>query len=97
MTAKLSVTVAVDLDVTSVTVRAAGTLTCENVRGLIAVVRRAERTLPGFAIILDPGQLHAGPPEAFRVLRESGARTVPPSLDNDGRPTGRGITVGLAA
>ena len=96
MTAKLSVTVAVDLDVTSVTVRAAGTLTCDNARGLIAVVRRAERTLPGFAILLDLSQLHAGSPAAFRVLRDSGERTVPPSLVNDRGATGQG-TVGLAA
>lgn len=97
MTAKLSVTVAVDLDVASVTVRAAGALTWENVRGLIAVVRRAERTLSGFAVLLDLSQLLACSPEASRILRESGAQTVPPGPVDGRYPIGQRNTRGLAA
>ncbi len=97
MTAKLNVTVAVDPDVAVVTVRSAGTLTCENVHGLIAVVRRAEGALPGFAIILDLSQLHTGPPDAFRALTESGVQTLPAHPINDRRPSGPDPTAALAA
>ncbi|MET3952786.1 hypothetical protein [Arthrobacter sp. UYEF36] len=97
MTAKLNVTVAVDLDAFSVTVGSAGTLTCENVRGLIAVVRRAERILPGFEVILDLSLLHAGSPAAFRALGECGARTLPPHPVYDRRPNSRGLTARRAA
>lgn len=97
MTAKLGVTVAVDLDVASVTVRAAGALTRENVRGLIAVLSRAERTLSGFAVLLDLSQVLACSPEASRILRESGTQTVPPRPVHGRGPIGQGKTRGLAA
>lgn len=77
MTAKLTVTVAVDLDGRSVTVRPSGTLTCENVRGLLAVVHRAERTLPGFAVHVDPGHVLAASGDAFGDLRDAGAVVLP--------------------
>jgi hypothetical protein len=76
MPAKLSVTVAVDMDSASVTLRPAGSLTPENVQGLLAVVRRAARVLPGFGVLLDLDQLHVGCPEAFRALSQAGARTI---------------------
>lgn len=77
MTAKLSVTVAVDMDFAAVTLRPAGKLTSENVRDLLAVARRAGRVLPGFDLQLDLDQLHTGSPEAFRALSDSGVRTLP--------------------
>lgn len=97
MTAKLSVTVAVDPDVATVTVRTGGTLSCQNVHGLIALVRRAERSLPGFSIALDLSQLKSGPPEAFRAIRESGARVVPRTPVNDRRSEGPSPAVRVAA
>ncbi|MET1154176.1 hypothetical protein [Arthrobacter sp.] len=78
MTTKLAVTVAVDMDATTVTLRPAGRLTPENVRGLLAVVGRAGRVLPGFAVQLDLDLLHTDSPEALRALTDSGARTLPP-------------------
>ena len=97
MTAKLNVTVAVDLDASFVTVRPAGTLTCENVRGLIAVVRRAERTLPGFEIILDLSQLRSGSPAAFRMLGESRTPTLSPRQVHNCLPNSHGLTPRRAA
>jgi hypothetical protein len=49
MTTKLAVTVSVDMDASSVTVRPSRRLTSDNVRGLLTVARRAERRarLPG--------------------------------------------------
>lgn len=78
MTTKLAVTVAVDMDATTVTLRPAGRLTPENVRGLLAVVGRAGRVLPGFAVQLDLDLLHTDSPEALRTLADSGAKTLPP-------------------
>ncbi|HSN38189.1 MAG TPA: hypothetical protein VLT34_17730 [Arthrobacter sp.] len=78
MTAKLAVTVAVDMDSAAVTLRPAGRLTSENVQGLLAVVRRARRVLPGFDVQLDLDQLHAGSSEALRTLLASGDRTLAP-------------------
>lgn len=72
MTAKLTVTVAVDLDTSCVTVRPSGTLTSDNVRGLLAVVHRAERTLPGLAVQLDLEHVVTRSPGAFGDLRDSG-------------------------
>jgi hypothetical protein len=77
MTTKLSVTVAVDMDFAAVTLRLAGKLTSENVQGLLAVVRRAERDLPGVDLQLDLAHLQTGSPEAFRTLSDSGVRTHP--------------------
>lgn len=76
MTTKLAVTVAVDMDASSVTVRPFGRLTSDNVRGLLAVVRRAERILPGFAVQLDLNQLNCDSNEALRALSDSGAETL---------------------
>lgn len=78
MTAKLAVTVAVDMDATTVTLRPAGRLTPDNVRALLAVVGRAGRVLPGFSVQLDLDLLIAISPEALRTLTESGATTLPP-------------------
>jgi hypothetical protein len=78
MTTKLAVTVAVDLDASSVRVRPSGRLTSDNVRGLLAVVRRAERILPGFAVQLDLDQLRCDSPEALRALTDSGVETLAP-------------------
>lgn len=76
-TARLTVTVAVDLDAACVTVRPAGTLTSENVRGLLAVVHRAERTLPGFSVHLELEHLLAQSRSAIDHLRDSGAVVLP--------------------
>lgn len=83
MTAKLTITVAVDLDSNSVTVRPAGTLISENVRGLLAVVRRAERTLPGFVVGLDLSHVLAASRDALGDLSGSGA-VILPSPDRPG-------------
>jgi hypothetical protein len=85
MTAKLAVTVAVDMDATTVTLRPAGSLTPKNVRALLALAGRAGRVLPGFAVQLDLDLLHAGHPEAVRTLTDSGVRILPP-LPLDTRP-----------
>ncbi|MDN4645240.1 hypothetical protein [Arthrobacter sp. PsM3] len=78
MTTKLAVTVAVDMDATTVTLRPTGRLTPNNVRALVALVGRAGRVLPGFAVHLDLELLHTNSPEALRTLTESGAKTLPP-------------------
>lgn len=78
MTTKLAVTVAVDMDATTVTLKPAGRLTPSNVRALVALVGRSGRVLPGFSVHLDLDMLHATCPEALRTLTESGARTLPP-------------------
>jgi hypothetical protein len=78
MTAKLAVTVAVDMDATTVTLRPAGRLTPNNVRALLALVGRAGRVLPGFAVHLDLDLLPTGHPEAVRTLMDSGVRILSP-------------------
>lgn len=77
MTAKLAVTVAVDMDATTVTLRPAGSLTPNNVRALLALVGRAGRVLPGFAVQLDLDLMRTGHPEAVRTLADSGVRILP--------------------
>lgn len=52
-TGKLGVTVSVDLDASTVTIRPVGTLTNRNIEGLLALRRRAERALPYCEIVLD--------------------------------------------
>lgn len=76
MPAKLSVTVAVDMDAAAVTLRPAGSLTANNVQALLAVVRRAARVLPGFGVLLDLDQLHVACPEALLALSQAGAQTM---------------------
>ncbi|RKR29843.1 hypothetical protein [Arthrobacter oryzae] len=76
MTAKLAVTVAVDMDATTVTLSPAGRLTSDNVRALLALVGRAGRVLPGFDVHLDPGQLHPGSPDALKTLSGAGVKTL---------------------
>lgn len=76
MTAKFAVTVAVDIDATTVTLRPAGSLTTSNVRVLLALAGRAGRVLPGFAVHLDLDLLHTGHPEAVRTLTDSGVRIL---------------------
>lgn len=78
MTAKLAITVAVDMDATTVTLRAAGRLTPNNVFALLSVAGRAGRVLPGFAVHLDLDLVDTGSPEAVRTLTESGAQVLPP-------------------
>jgi hypothetical protein len=68
MTTKLSVTVTVDMDAATATLRPAGRLTFENVHGILAVLRRAGHVLPGFDILLDLDKLRIGSPEALRAL-----------------------------
>lgn len=63
---KLSVTVSVDLDLTSVTIRVAGPLNTDNVSGLLAVINRASRTLPDLRVHLDLVHLRSASPEALR-------------------------------
>lgn len=75
MTAKLAVTIAVDLDAAAVTLRPAGRLTSENVHGILAAVRRAGRVLPGCDVRVDLDQLHISSREALHVLSESGVET----------------------
>lgn len=77
MTAKLAVTVAVDMDATTVTLRPVGSLTLNNVRALLALAGRAGRVLPGFAVHLDLDLLHIGHPQAMRTLKDSGLRILP--------------------
>lgn len=89
MTAKLSVTVAVDMDSAAVTLRPVGKLTSENVKGLLAVVRRARRVLPGYDVQLDLDHLQTGSLEAFRALSESGAKTQGGSARHAYRLAGR--------
>lgn len=76
MTAKLSLTVTVDMDAASATLHPAGRLTSENAHGILAVIRRAGRVLPGFTVLLDLDQLHIGSPEALRTLSESDAKIL---------------------
>lgn len=76
MPAKLSVTVAVDMDAAAVTLRPTGRLTPRNVQGLLAVVRRATRVLPGFDVLLDLDQLLVDCPETLPALSLAGARTI---------------------
>ena len=78
MTTRLAVTVAVDMDASTVTLRPTGRLTPNNVRALLALVGRAGRVLPGFAVHLDLDLLQTGSPEAVRTLTESGVKTLPP-------------------
>jgi hypothetical protein len=94
MATKLAVTVAVDLDAAAVTIRFVGRLTSENVQGLLAVVHRAERTLPGFVIRLDASHLHVGSSEALSALEGSRAVAIPqPVRDPHRRSSDRAMNV----
>lgn len=73
MITMLSVTVAVDPDLTSITIRAAGLLSADNVRGLLGGVDRAERTFPHFLVRVDPEHLRPRSPEALHFLQRSAA------------------------
>lgn len=88
MTAKLAVTVAVDMDVASVTLRPAGRITPENVHGLLALVPRAKSVLSGFDLLLDLAQLYVVSPEALRTLSESGAELLCERLPLNAPPRG---------
>ena len=76
MTTKLAVTVAVDMDATTVTLRPTGKLTADNVRALLALVGRAGRVLPGFELHLDLNHLHVSSPEALHKLSGAGVKTL---------------------
>jgi hypothetical protein len=97
MTTKLAVTVAVDMDATTVTLRPTGNLTPDNVRALLALVGRAGRVLPGFGVHLDLDLLRTGSPEAVRALRQSGAKTLPPHWDAHHGFRRQDLTATLAA
>jgi hypothetical protein len=87
MATKLAVTVAVDLDAEAVTIRPVGSLTSDNVQGLLAVVHRAERTLPGFAIRLDGSHLRVGSSEALSALEGSRVVAIPQPVRDAHRPS----------
>jgi hypothetical protein len=74
---KLSVTVSVDLDHTSVTIRVVGLLSTDNVGGFLAVVNRASRTLPDLRVRLDLEHLRSHSPEALHLLHQSVAEVAP--------------------
>ncbi|WP_445154033.1 hypothetical protein ACTWLI_11835 [Arthrobacter sp. Hor0625] len=76
MSTKPAGTVAVDLDLTTVTIRAAGLLDAENISGLLAVASRAQRTLPDFMVRLDLEHLRAACPDALHRLHQSTAVTA---------------------
>lgn len=78
MTAKLAVTVAVDMDATAVTLKPVGVLTRDNVRGLIAVAHRAQRVLADFTVQADLDRVQAVAPEALRGLADAGVKTLVP-------------------
>ena len=82
MTTKLAVTVAVDMDATAVTLKPAGTLTRDNVRGLIAVAHRARRVLADFTVHADLDRVHAVVPEALQDLADAGVETLVPHRGN---------------
>lgn len=90
MATKLAVTVAVDMDVTAVTLKPAGALTSDNVRGLIAVAHRAQRVLTDFTVRVDLGRLHAVTPGALRELADAGLESLlPPVRDVRGSRNSR--------
>jgi hypothetical protein len=76
MTKKLAVTVAVDVDAPAVTLKPAGVLTDENVKGLVAIARRAERLMPDCNLHLETVRLRAVSPGALQVLAEAGIETT---------------------
>ena len=76
MTKKLAVTVAVDVDAPAVTLKPAGVLTDENVKGLVAIARRAERLMPDCNLHLETVRLRDVSPGALRVLAEAGIETT---------------------
>jgi len=96
VTTKLSVTVAVDLDLTAVTIRVAGLIDTENVRGLLAVVNRAEHIFPDFVVRLDQERLHSASPETLDLLRRNTTLTTASSAGGHNVTT-RARELGLAA
>lgn len=74
-TRKIGVTVSVDLDASSVTIRPVGVLTRHNVRALQAVCNRAQRALPQCDLFLDDSFLAYAWDEAPAVLKDIGIRT----------------------
>jgi hypothetical protein len=89
MTTKLTATVAVDIDATAVTLKSAATLTRDNVRGLIAVARRAQRVLADFTVHVDLDRLHAVAPGALGDLADAGVKTHLPHPKNFRRESWR--------
>jgi len=75
-TGRLSVTVSVDLDALTVTIRPAGTLTEHNLEGLVALWHRAERTLPHCTVHLDTAFLRYGSDDAHAALSRTGFPNV---------------------
>ncbi|HSN38265.1 MAG TPA: hypothetical protein VLT34_18130 [Arthrobacter sp.] len=76
MIAKFAVTVTVDTDAASATLRPAGLPTPDNVHGITAVLRGAERVLPACAVLLHLAQFQIGSPEALRSRSGSGAEIL---------------------
>ncbi|KRE80092.1 hypothetical protein [Arthrobacter sp. Soil763] len=90
-TGKLGVTVSVDLDASTVTIRPVGTLTNRNLQGLLALRHRAERALPHCDIVLDGAFLGYESTDAREALIRSGLR---PGTDRP-RRTGLGPRAAL--
>jgi hypothetical protein len=87
MTKKLAVTVAVDVDTPAVTLKPAGVLTDDNVKGLVAIAHRAERLMPDCDLHVETTRLLAVSPGALRVLSEAGIETTEaPPLGGRGVP-----------
>lgn len=89
-TGKLSVTISVDLDASTVTIRPVGTLTTRNIQVLLTLRHRAERVLPQCEVDLDSSQLRydaAGTLDALAssglhpgAMRHSGSNRSQPTL-----------------
>ena len=71
-TSKLGVTISVDLDASSVTIRPVGTLTTRNLHGLVALRHGAERALPHCAVSLDRRFIAYESDESRHALEHSG-------------------------
>lgn len=72
----MKLSVSVDLDLTAITIRAAGVLSTANVSGLLAVINRAARTLPDLSVRRDLEHLHSTCDEALRFLHQSVAEVT---------------------
>jgi hypothetical protein len=74
---KHAITVSVDSDLTSVTIRVAYVLGSENVRGLLTVISRASRTLPDLSLRRDLEHLYSTSGEALQLLHQSAVDVTP--------------------
>ena len=74
----------------------AGLIDTENVRGLLAVVNRAEHIFPDFVVRLDQERLHSASPETLDLLRRNTTLTTASSAGGHNVTT-RARELGLAA